>query len=80
VGFLYTLPSIPYCQEHAVGTSSERTRELRRRRKRHQKLQVIARKAAKASASEKAHLAQKVRRMTTGAEIIIERLKLEAQR
>lgn len=63
-----------------MGTSSERTRELRRRRKRTQKLKVIARKAAKATPSEKAHLAQKIRRMTTGAEIIIERMKLEAQR
>jgi hypothetical protein len=63
-----------------VGTSSERTRELRRRRKRTQKMKVIARKAAKATISEKAHLAQKLRRMTTGAEIIIDRLKLEAQR
>lgn len=63
-----------------MGTSSERTRELRRRRKRTKKLKVIARKAGKATPSEKAHLAQKIRRMTTGAEIIIDRMKLEAQR
>jgi hypothetical protein len=60
-----------------VGTSSERSRELRRRRKRTQKMKVIERKATKASPSEKSHLAQKIRRMTTGAEIIIERMKLE---
>jgi hypothetical protein len=63
-----------------VGTSSERTRELRRRRQRTKKMKVIARKATKASPSEKAHLAQKLRKMTTGAEIIIERMKLEPQR
>jgi hypothetical protein len=62
-----------------VGTSSERTRELRRRRKRTQKMKVIHRKAAKATPSEKAHLASKIRRMTTGAEIIIDALKLEAR-
>ena len=63
-----------------MGTSSERTRELRRRRQRTKKMAIISRKAAKATPSEKAHLAAKIRRMTTGAEIIIERMKLEAQR
>lgn len=63
-----------------MARSTERVRELRRRRKRAQKLNVIARKAAKASASEKAHLANKVRRMTLGAEAIIQRLGLEEKR
>jgi hypothetical protein len=63
-----------------VGTASERSRELRRRRKRTKKMAILVRKASKSTPSEKAHIAQKIRRMTTGAEIIIDRLKLEVQR
>ena len=63
-----------------MARSTERVRELRRRRKRAQKLDVIARKSAKASASEKAHLANKLRRMTGGAEAVIQRLGLEDKR
>lgn len=63
-----------------MGTASERTRELRRRRKRTQKMKVITRKARKATPSEKAHLADKIRRMTPGAEAIIANLKLVTER
>ncbi len=56
--------------------SSERQRELRRRRHRRVKVQQIKRKAAKASVSEKVQLAEKLRSLTPGAEEIINRLEL----
>ncbi len=57
--------------------SSERQRELRRRRHRRVKVQHIKRKAAKASVSEKVQLADKLRSLTPGAEEIINRLELQ---
>ena len=57
--------------------SSERERELRRRRKRLKSVTKIKKRAEKASASEKEVLARKLRGVTPGAEILIERLKLE---
>ncbi|MGV3607288.1 MAG: DUF6800 family protein [Planctomycetaceae bacterium] len=62
-----------------MGGIIERQKELRRRRKRAKAYEAIARKAAKASATEKAVLAAKVRRMTTGAETVIENLGLTAK-
>lgn len=56
---------------------SERKKEIRRRRHRSQKIQKVARKAESASPSEKQQLAEKIRGLTPGADIIIERLKLE---
>lgn len=58
-------------------SGSERQRELKRRRHRQKKLDKIKAKAAKASPSEKAHLAAKVRRLTPGAEDLIVRWGLE---
>ena len=55
---------------------SERTRELRRRRKRKTSVTAIKKRAKKASASEKEVLAAKLRRLSPGAEIIISELKL----
>lgn len=46
---------------------SERARELRRRRKRTQKMNSFRRRLLKATASEKEVLTNKVRKMTTGA-------------
>lgn len=60
-----------------MARSTERVRELRRLRKRTEKLSKITRKAEKATPSEKAHLAAKLRRMTPGAEVVIANLKLE---
>ncbi|HAN98243.1 MAG TPA: hypothetical protein DCQ98_12795 [Planctomycetaceae bacterium] len=56
---------------------SERQRELRRRRHRRVKLQKLASRAAKASSSEKAVLAAKLRGLTPGAEDLIIRWGLE---
>jgi hypothetical protein len=57
--------------------SSERQRELRRRRHRRVKVRHIKRKAAKASVSEKVQLAEKLRSLTPGSEEIINRLELQ---
>lgn len=56
----------------------ERQRELRRRRKRRKKLDIIGRKVKTASVSDKQNIAQKLRRMTPGADAIIERLGLKS--
>jgi hypothetical protein len=55
-------------------------KELRQRRKRKKKMGVLKRRAVKASASEKAVMAAKIRRMTPGCEIIIAALGLEEKR
>ena len=57
--------------------SSERQRELRRRRKRKQKVNLLRERAKKASASEKAEIANKLRAMTPGADVLIEAMELE---
>jgi hypothetical protein len=55
----------------------ERMREIRRRRSRKKKMNILKRKASKANASEKAVIANKIRRLTPGAEVVIANLKLE---
>jgi hypothetical protein len=57
--------------------SSERQRELRRRRHRRVKVRHIKRRIAKANTSEKTQLATKIRNLTPGAEEIIGKLDLE---
>ena len=56
--------------------SSERQRELRRRRKRKKKYTLYKRRAEKASPSEKTVLAEKLRNLTPGYEVVIEKLQL----
>jgi hypothetical protein len=56
---------------------SERKKELKRRRHRRQKLAIFARKLQKATTSEKATIAEKIRSLTPGAEVIISRWELE---
>jgi len=51
---------------------SERKRELQRRRHRHKKVKILARKLASATVSEKAVIADKLRNLTPGGEVIIE--------
>jgi hypothetical protein len=58
---------------------SERKKELRRRRHRTQKITTFARKAQRASFSEKQAIASKLRLLTPGAETIIQRMELEAR-
>jgi hypothetical protein len=56
---------------------SERKRELRRRRHRRKKVAVLARKLEKATVSERAVIAEKLRALTPGCEDIITRWDLE---
>jgi hypothetical protein len=63
-----------------MGGTIHRMKELRQRRHRKKKLSQIKRRAVKASASEKAVMAAKLRRLTPGADIIIATLGLEEKR
>jgi CxxC motif-containing protein (DUF1111 family) len=56
---------------------SERQKEIRRRRHRRQQLIRFKGRAAKASVSEKAAIAAKLRDLTPGAEQVIQALQLE---
>jgi hypothetical protein len=58
----------------------ERRREIRRRRSRRKKMGILKRKAQTANTSEKAHIANKIRQLTPGAKVLIERLGLEERR
>ena len=51
--------------------ASERQRELRRRRKRYQKLTKLKGKLAKSTQSEKLEIVRKLREMSPGAEKLI---------
>jgi hypothetical protein len=57
---------------------SERKKEIRRRRKRREKLTHLKKRLGKATKSEQVEIARKVRDMTPGAEVIIANWKLEA--
>lgn len=55
-----------------MGGISDRAQEIKRRRHRRKKLKKLAGRLKKATVSEKAMIASKLRRMTPGAEVIIE--------
>ena len=57
--------------------ASERRKELKRRRHRRHKMNYYKKKIETATVSEKAHMAQKIRSLTPGAQEIIEKLGLE---
>ncbi len=63
-----------------MGGIIERQKELRQRRHRKKKLSILKRRLTKATPSEKAHIASKIRRLTPGGEKIIETLKLEERK
>lgn len=56
---------------------TERTRELRRRRHRKKTVAKLTRKAEKANKSDQVVIANKLRKLTVGAEVIIERLGIK---
>ncbi len=58
---------------------SERGKEIKRRRHRRKKIAQLDRKLRKATVSERAAIAEKLRRLTPGAEVIIERWELSAR-
>jgi hypothetical protein len=55
---------------------SERGKEIKRRRHRHKKLGHFAKRLKKATVSEKAVITAKIRNLTPGAEVVIDRLGL----
>lgn len=56
---------------------SERRTEIKQRRHRRKRLEQFKRRLAKASVSEKAVIAEKLRRLTPGAVELIDRWELE---
>jgi hypothetical protein len=56
---------------------SERHKEIKRRRHRKQKVAKLTKRAAKATVSEKAVIADTLRNLTPGAEVVIGKLDLE---
>lgn len=59
-----------------VGGISERGKEIKRRRHRRKKLTHLARRLKKATVSEKSVITAKLRRLTPGAEVIIDAWQL----
>jgi len=59
---------------------SERQKEIRRRRKRREKLTHLQGRLAKATPSEKLEIIRKLRSMTPGSEVLIKNWKLEEAR
>jgi len=57
--------------------SSERRKELKRRRHRNKKVAQFARRLDKATVSERGAIAEKLRALTPGAQGIIDRWELE---
>jgi hypothetical protein len=66
--------------EDATTVSIERNAELRRRRKRREKIARFKRKLGTATVSEKKAMASKLRSMTPGAEVIIAAWGLEERK
>ena len=60
-----------------MGGISNRMKEIKRRRHRRKKLTKFESKLKKATTSEKLVMADKLRRMTTGADVLIARMGLE---
>ncbi len=59
-----------------MGGISERAKEIKRRRHRRRKLVQLGKRLKKATVSEKSMIAAKLRNLTPGAEIIIDRWQL----
>ena len=59
---------------------SERKQELKRRRHRKKKLKVFERKLSKATVSEKSIIAEKIRSLTPGCEVLIQNWDLGKKR
>jgi hypothetical protein len=63
-----------------VSGISDRKQEIKRRRKRRQKIDHFKHKLKKATTSEKLVMAEKIRKMTPGAATIISDLALEERK
>jgi hypothetical protein len=60
-----------------MGGISNRMKEVKRRRHRREKLAKFNAKLKKATTSEKLAMAEKLRKMTAGCDVLIERMGLE---
>lgn len=60
-----------------MGGISNRMKEVKRRRHRREKLAKFTAKLKKATTSEKLAMAEKLRKMTPGCDVLIERMGLE---
>jgi hypothetical protein len=63
-----------------VGGISDRKQEIKRRRKRRQKLTLFKRRLKKATVSERAVIADKIRKLTPGGETIVEAWGLQERK
>lgn len=63
-----------------MGGISDRKQEIKRRRNRKKKLGVYARKLKTATNSEKQVIAEKIRKLTPGAEVILDTWSLSEKR
>jgi hypothetical protein len=68
---------VVHCEGDSNVPCSERRTELRRRRHRRKKIATFARKLPSATVSERQAMADKLRNLTPGAQIVIERWELE---
>ncbi len=59
-----------------MGGISERGKEIKRRRHRRKKLTQLSKRLGKATVSEKSMIAAKLRRLTPGAEVLIDHYEL----
>lgn len=59
-----------------MGGINERHKEIRRRRHRRKKYAAFTKKVQKATSSEKTVIAAKIRKLTTGAEVVLANLGL----
>ena len=56
---------------------SERGKEIKRRRHRRKKLSQLAKRLEKATVSERVTIAEKIRKLTPGGDVIVEQWDLE---
>ena len=63
-----------------MGGISDRHQEIKRRRCRKKKLVIFKCRLKKATVSERSVIADKIRKMTPGCEVIIENLSLEERK
>lgn len=59
-----------------MGGISDRKQEIKRRRHRRKKIELFKRRLKKATISERALIAEKIRRLTPGCEVVIANLGL----
>jgi hypothetical protein len=66
-------------EKENVGGISDRKQEIKRRRHRRKKFNIFKRKLKKATTSEKAAIAERIRKLTPGCEQAIENFKIESK-